>query len=67
MAPNVNWLRQCRHAGLYEQAKAIYQKGGLDLANPTDEQQIEAEDDWRVNDSPSGHELAIGEAGSAVP
>ena len=48
MALNVNWLRQCRRAGLYEQGKAIYEKGGLNLANLTDEQQIEAEDDYRI-------------------
>jgi hypothetical protein len=44
----LNWLRQCRRAGLYEQGKAIYEKGGLNLANLTDEQQIEAEDDYRI-------------------
>ncbi len=48
MAPNVNWLRQCRRAGLYELGKAIYEKGGLNLANLTNEQQIEAEDDYRI-------------------
>jgi hypothetical protein len=42
------WLRQCRRAGLYEQGKAIYEKGGLNSANLTDEQQIEAEDDYRI-------------------
>jgi len=44
----LDWLRQCRRAGLYEQGKAIYQKGGLNCANLTDEQQIEAEDDYRI-------------------
>jgi len=48
MGLNVNWLRQCRRAGLYEQGNAIYEKGGLNLANLTDEQQIEAEDDYRI-------------------
>ncbi len=48
MALNVNWLRQCRRAGLYEQGKAIYEKGGLNLANLTDEQPIEAEDNYRI-------------------
>jgi hypothetical protein len=42
------WLRECRRAGLYEQGKAIYEKGGLNSANLTDEQQIEAEDDYRI-------------------
>ena len=44
----LDWLRQCRRAGLYEQGKAIYEKGGLNSANFTDEQQIEAEDDYRI-------------------
>ena len=43
-----DWLRQCRRAGLYDQGRAIYDKGGLNLANLTDEQQIEAEDDCRI-------------------
>ncbi len=44
----LDWLRQCRRAGLYEQGRAIYEKGGLNLASLTDEQQIEAEDDFRI-------------------
>jgi hypothetical protein len=44
----LDWLRQCRRAGLYEQGRAIYENGGLNLANLTDEQQIEAEDDYRI-------------------
>lgn len=44
----LDWLRQCRRAGLYEQGKAIYDKGGLNLAGLSDEQQIEAEDDYRI-------------------
>ncbi|OLD57308.1 MAG: hypothetical protein AUI54_03260 [Acidobacteria bacterium 13_1_40CM_2_56_5] len=44
----LDWLRQCRRAGLYDQGKAIYEKGGMNFANLTDEQQIEAEDDYRI-------------------
>jgi 16S rRNA G966 N2-methylase RsmD len=44
----LDWLRQCRRAGLYEQGRAIYEKGGLNLASLSDEQQIEAEDDYRI-------------------
>ena len=44
----LDWLRQCRRAGLYDQGRAIYDKGGLNLANLTDEQQIEAEDGYRI-------------------
>ena len=46
----LDWLRQCRRAGLYEQGKAIFEKGGLNSANLSDEQQIEAEDDYRICD-----------------
>jgi len=45
---SLDWLRQCRRAGLYDQGKAIYEKGGLNSANLSDEQQIEAEDDYRI-------------------
>jgi len=44
----LDWLRQCRRAGLFEQGKAIYEKGGLNTAHLSDEQQIEAEDDYRI-------------------
>jgi ParB-like chromosome segregation protein Spo0J len=44
----LEWLRQCRRAGLYDQGKAIYEKGGLNTANLSEEQQIEAEDDYRI-------------------
>src|SRR5208282_6239321 len=44
----LDWLRQCRRAGLYEQGRAIYENGGLNLASLSDEQQIEAEDDYRI-------------------
>jgi hypothetical protein len=44
----LNWLRQCRRAGLYEQGKTIYEKGGLNSANLNEEQEIEAEDDYRI-------------------
>jgi hypothetical protein len=44
----LDWLRQCRRAGLYDQGKAIYEKGGLNSANLTEEQQVEAEDDYRI-------------------
>jgi DNA modification methylase len=44
----LEWLRQCRRAGLYDQGKAIYEKGGLNTASLSEEQQIEAEDDYRI-------------------
>lgn len=44
----LDWLRQCRRAGFYEQGKAIYEKGGLNLAKLSDEDQLEAEDEYRT-------------------
>jgi DNA modification methylase len=44
----LDWLRQCRRAGLYEEGRAIFEKGGLNSASLTDQQQIEAEDDYRI-------------------
>lgn len=42
------WMRQCRRAGLYEQGRALYEKGGINLENLTDEEQIAVEDDYRI-------------------
>lgn len=42
------WIRQCRRAGLYEQGRALYEKGGLNLENLGDEEQIAVEDDYRI-------------------
>jgi hypothetical protein len=44
----LDWPRQCRRAGLHEQGKAIYEKSDLNLAHLNDEQQIEAEGDYRI-------------------
>ena len=33
----LDWLRQCRRAGKYEQGRAIYDKGGKSLAELTDQ------------------------------
>ncbi len=42
------WIRQCRRAGLYEQGRALYEKGGLNLEKLTDEERITVEDDYRI-------------------
>lgn len=44
----VEWIRQCRRAGLYEQGRTMYEKGGLDLSKLDDEEQLEVEDDYRI-------------------
>jgi hypothetical protein len=44
----LDWLRQCRRAGLYDQGRALFEKGGLNLDNLSAEDQIEADDNYRI-------------------
>lgn len=44
----LDWLRQCRRAGLYDQGRALFEKGGLNLDNLSPEEQIEADDNYRI-------------------
>jgi hypothetical protein len=46
----VEWIRHCRRSNLYEQGKLLFEKGGLDLEQLSEEQQIEVEEDYRVCD-----------------
>ena len=43
-----DWIRQCRRAGLFDQGRALYEKGGLNLDHLNETEQIEAEDDYRL-------------------
>jgi hypothetical protein len=43
-----DWIRQCRRAGLFEQGRALYEKGGLSLDRLNEVEQIEVEDDYRI-------------------
>ena len=43
----LDWLRQCRRAGLYDQSRALFEKGGLNLDYRSPEEQIEADDNYR--------------------
>jgi hypothetical protein len=42
------WIRHCKRAGLYEQWKYLYEKGGLNLDNLTDEVMASVEEDYQV-------------------
>ena len=42
------WLRHCKRAGLYEQGKLLYEKGGLNLENLTEEALVNVEEDYQV-------------------
>jgi hypothetical protein len=42
------WLRHCKRSGLYEQGKLLYEKGGLNLNNLTEEAMVDVEEDYQV-------------------
>jgi len=46
--PLADWIQQCRRAGLYEQGRALYEKGGLNLDKLDEVEQIEVEDAYRI-------------------
>ena len=53
------------HNGPTKQGRAIYENGGLNLANLTDEQQIEAEDDYCICVRRGGDEKATPDRSAA--
>jgi DNA modification methylase len=42
------WIRHCKRAGLYEQGKLLYEKGGLNTDNLTEEAMVNVEEDYQV-------------------
>jgi len=42
------WIRHCKRAGLYEQGKLLYEKGGLNLDNLPEEAMVNVEEDYQV-------------------
>jgi DNA modification methylase len=47
-ATAADWVRQCRRAGLYELGRALYEKGGFNFQELSDEGQLEVEEDYQV-------------------
>jgi hypothetical protein len=47
-ATAADWIRQCRRAGLYEQGRALYEKGGLTFYDLGEEAKMEVEEDYQV-------------------
>ncbi|MCX5973209.1 MAG: hypothetical protein NTU59_00735 [Coprothermobacterota bacterium] len=43
-----SWIRHAKRAGLYEQGKLLYEKGGLNTNKLTEEQQVDVEEDYGV-------------------
>ncbi|MBU0995360.1 MAG: hypothetical protein KJ737_22925 [Proteobacteria bacterium] len=42
------WIRHCKRAGLYEQGKLLYEKGGLNTDNLLEEAMVNVEEDYQV-------------------
>lgn len=42
------WIRHCKRAGLYEQGKLLYEKGGLNPENLSEEAMVGVEEDYQV-------------------
>lgn len=42
------WIRHCKRAGSYEQGKTLYEKGGLNLENLSEEAVVNVEEDYQV-------------------
>jgi DNA modification methylase len=43
-----SWIRHAKRAGLYEQGKLLYEKGGLHPSKLTEEQQADVEEDYGI-------------------
>lgn len=43
-----DWIRQCRRAGLYEQGRILFEKGGLRFDQLSEDAQLEVEEDYQV-------------------
>ncbi len=42
------WIRHCKRAGLYEQGKLLYERGGLNPDNLPEEAMVNVEEDYQV-------------------
>jgi len=42
------WIRHCKRAGLYEQGKLLYEKGGLNPDNLSEEAMVNVEEDYQT-------------------
>ena len=48
VATAADWIRQCRRAGLYELGRALYEKGGFDFGELSEESQLESQEDYQI-------------------
>lgn len=42
------WIRHCKRAGLYEQGKLLYEKGGLNTDNLPEDAMVNVDEDYQV-------------------
>lgn len=42
------WIRSCKRSGLYREGKLLYEKGGLNLENLSEEAAVNVEEDYQV-------------------
>ena len=42
------WIRQCRRAGLYEEGRLLYEKGGMSFASLSEQALLEVEEDYQI-------------------
>ena len=47
-ATMADWVRHCKRAGMYEQGKTLYERGGLNTGRFSDEGQVNVEEDYQV-------------------
>jgi len=50
------WIRHCKRAGMYEQGKLLYERGGLKLDRLSEEIQANVEEDYQVCVRMLGHD-----------
>lgn len=43
-----DWIRNCKRSGMYDQGKQLYEKGGINLDNLSEDAQANVEEDYQV-------------------
>jgi len=43
-----NWIRHCKRSGLFEQGRVLYEKGGLNLENLSEDSMVNIEEDYQI-------------------
>lgn len=43
-----DWIRQCRRAGLFELGRVLYERGGINMNELSEESQLELDEDYQL-------------------